>query len=187
MPSLDPAIIPILTAAISFVAAVVAVVVGQLIGQRFQRQADERRWMHEDEARRRLRGEECAREARKALTQAAAMFDSAWREAGYDSARWEYPRRSDIERLVNRALDVAIEIPSDEIQIFVRTASFVLLHADDANQGGSLQPWLLGRAVAGETDAVIGAYIRGTSIPKAVEVEAAAEAAASWQLETRRR
>src|SRR4051794_9929593 len=107
VPVVDPAAVPLITAAISFVAAVVAVVAGQVIGQRFQRQADERRWFHEDEARRRLLGEECAREARKALTAAAKLYGAAWRDAGYDSRRWHPPVRGDLERLTDRALDIA--------------------------------------------------------------------------------
>lgn len=176
-------VIPVVTAAISFVAAVVAVVVGQLLGQRFQRNADERRWSREDAARRRLKGEESARASRRALLDAARLFDDAWEEAQYRSSNWRYPSDEDVQVYVDRAEEAAIEIPDDAMRLFIRHAGSALVNADDANQGGANPPWVLSRSVAAETDAVIGAYLRGERLPKATEVEAAVDAAGSWQAE----
>ena len=179
-------VVPIITASISFVAAVAAVVVGQLLGQRFTRTADERRWKREDTARRRLRGEEAALEARKALRDASSLFEAGWELAGYQSGRWEQPPDEAVGKLTEHAQDVAIDIPDDDVQLFIRHAASALSSADVANQGGADPPWVSARAVATEVDAVIGAYRRGAPIPPAPETEAAVLAAGEWWAEITR-
>lgn len=179
-------VVPIITASISFVAAVVAVVIGQLLGQRFTRRADERRWDREDAARRRLRGEEAALEARKALRKASSLFEAGWEAAGYQSGRWEQPPDEAVGELTEHAQDVAIDIPDDDVQLFIRHATDALNSADVANQGGADPPWVIARAVATEVDAVIGAYRRGAPIPPAPETIAAVRAAGEWWAEITR-
>jgi hypothetical protein len=171
----------ILTASISFVAAVVAVFVGQLLGQRFQRQADERRWVREDAARRRVRGEEVAREVRRALLDAVALFEGSWVAIKPRGRRWEYPARQEVEAATERAVALSIEVPDDDLRVFVRLAAAALRHTDDVFEAGGPEPLTLARAVAAETDALIGAYLRGERLPTAVEVERAVAAAGEWQ------
>jgi hypothetical protein len=179
-------VVPILAASISFVAAVVAVVVGQLLGQRFTRSADERRWKREDAARRRLRGEEAALEARKALRKASSLFEAGWMAARYQSSRWEPPADEAVMDLTDHAQDLAIDIPDDDVQLFIRHAADALSSADAANQGGAAPPWVIAQSVAAEVDAVIGAYRRGAPIPPAPETDAAVLAAGEWWAEITR-
>lgn len=167
-------------------------IVGALIGASFalggiwfekrsQAKADEKRWDREEARRRRIRGEEVAREARRALLEAAALFEASWVRASGRAVNWESPPGELVGKLTERALDSSIEVPDDGVRLFVRNAVSALAFADDANEAGGPPPWTLARSVAAETDAVIGAYLRGERLPPAAEVETAVAAAGEWQ------
>lgn len=163
------------------VIAALAALGGVWLEKRSQAKADERRWAREDRARRRLRGEDAAFEARKALREATALFDASWTRAHGRATQWEDPPRDELEAITERALDLAIEIPDEGVRLFIRNAASALMYADDANQGGGPPPWQIARSVSAEADAVIGAYRLGERVPPATEVNAAVAAAGEWR------
>jgi hypothetical protein len=162
-------VIPIVTAAISFLAAVIAVIVGQALGQRFQRQADERRWDREDKLRRRTRSEEMARDAITHLLRAADVL--GW-TAGYARGEaekgkrvWVAPESGEVSTLCEPVRRDALEIDDDVVRSHLEKACDVLPNAPHLENWGGGHPARVAWAVETTSEALVSAYLRGVALP----------------------
>ena len=162
-------VVPIVTAAISFVAAVVAVIVGQTLGQRFQRQVDERRWEREDALRRRTRSEEMARDAITNLSRAADAVGwtggYARGEAQRGKRQYVAPDSSEVASLCEPVRREALEIDDDDVRTHLEKACDLLSNSPHLRNWGGGHPARIGWAVETTSEAVVSAYLRGVKLP----------------------
>jgi hypothetical protein len=175
----------IATAAISFVAAVAAVVIGQFLGQKYQRDADDRRWDREDAGRRRTHSEEIAREAVDLLNQTIELFSS---EAGRQRAklatetpgrrrrRYEPPSYEETRPTLDRLRRIAIEIDDRQVREFLVRASDLLSNNEYVHQYGGSTPRDLSQHVWVASRDVLGAFLRGDRLPPSTAIEGDYEA-----------
>ncbi len=162
-------VVPIVTAAISFLAAVVAVVTGQTLSQRFQRRADERRWEREDFLRRRTRSEEMARDA---ITHLSAAADLVGWTAGYVRGEAEAGKRqyvaadsSEVSALCQPVRRAALEINDDTIRTHLEKACDLLPNSDSIQGFGAPHPARIAWAVEHTSELLVSAFLRGVPLP----------------------
>lgn len=162
-------VISIVAAAISFLAAVIAVVVGQTLSQRFQRNADERRWQREDALRRRTRSEEMAREAIERLTDAAVHVGwaagYARGEAAGQGRTYVAPGVNDVVELTRPVRRAALEIEEEAIRAHLEKACALLVNGNAAQGFGADHPARGAWAVERTSEEIISAYLRGVPLP----------------------
>ncbi len=167
---LTPIVIPIVVAAISFLAAILAVVVGQLLTSRFQRSSDERRWGREDALRRRTRSEEMAREAMERL--AKASDEVGW-TAGYargaaqgkSQRTYVEPQLDDVSALVRPVRRAALEVDDPFVRDHLDKSCDVLVNGSAARSMGAPHPARTAWAVQQTTESLISAYLRFEPLP----------------------
>ncbi len=167
-------------------AGVIGAILGAAVGALNTRAAEERRWQHEEQTRRRTQGEERAPEVRKELLAAADLLSAA---AGAERSKklprshgvpWERPDVADIQRHTQRAADLAVYIPEGRVRTFTKMAVKGLENWDDANDGGADEPWIMADLVKDEVNEVFGAYGRGDELPDAPYVVKLVAGIDSW-------
>lgn len=154
----------LVAAALSFVAAIAAVVVGQILTQKFQQDADKRRWEREDVLRRRTRSEEMARQAIEHLAKVTDLvgWDAGSRRDA-DAAKGGHYVEADGEEITDLCRPVrraALEIDNDAIVQHLEKSCDLLGSNAAARMFGAPHPARTGWAVQKTCETLVSAYLR---------------------------
>jgi hypothetical protein len=169
-------------AVVGALAGVTGGIVGSAIGAWGVLAADQRRWRHEDQAGRKQRGIEAAREIRRELVAAATLFSHQSGHARFKElpeqeqkrrrgSFWAPPGDEDVERHTKRAVDLAVEIPEEPVRKLIGLVAVGLEQWDNAERWGAGRSWSFCPRIGAEADAFLGAYIRADDLPGTPEIE----------------
>jgi hypothetical protein len=147
--------------ALSFIAGVFAVVIGQLLGQRFQREADERRWERQEADRRRLRAEEAAELILDEVVKTTRMCHAFVLAEGFRPDA--YPPQEMVSPAFDAINRAATRVPDDAVKLAAEQAADLLFYSSPHDMG--LTTWSLIGVVEKELRAVVSAYLTGRLVP----------------------
>ncbi len=165
----------IAVAAISFAAAVVAVVIGQLLGGKMEHDAEERKAASAARDRHRKIGEEAAGAVLDAVIDVDLGPFSVWKvgESRKNPTDPWLPRPSQavLQPYVARMQRQSLAIEDEKARSAARLAGSVLYGYDVLESETGLGPTLVWRIIRTEVERVLGAYLRGESVPEPLELE----------------